>query len=177
MDILQKIIKISKKYKKKYPEIDLWQFISHGWIGYCNALQLYNDKKCNKDIYLYYKIVFAISESVWIDSEYHKPGLKRKRRTLVCYDDLICGHEPVFDFDFDRKLRLKSLLLELSEKERKIIIDIYYKEKTLKEIGIDLNVDKSRISQIKSEIIKKLRSKMQRAILSLNSANCLNLHN
>jgi RNA polymerase sigma factor FliA len=58
-----------------------------------------------------------------------------------------------------RKELLKHLK-ELSEKEKAIIALYYYDELTLKEIGKVMDVSESRVSQIHSKAVLKLRAKM-----------------
>lgn len=58
------------------------------------------------------------------------------------------------------KERLAEALDKLEEKQKIIMTLIYYKEWTLKEVGKYLNLSESRISQIHSEAILRLQSKM-----------------
>ena len=58
------------------------------------------------------------------------------------------------------KTALMERLKELSEKERMIISLYYYEELTLKEIGSILGISESRVSQIHSKAVLKLRSKL-----------------
>lgn len=59
---------------------------------------------------------------------------------------------------------LKKILLEslesLTEKEKKVIILYYYEELTLKEISLSLEVSESRVSQLHTKALQKMRSKM-----------------
>ncbi|MBS5932853.1 MAG: FliA/WhiG family RNA polymerase sigma factor [Clostridiales bacterium] len=59
---------------------------------------------------------------------------------------------------------LKEILLEslesLTEKEKKVIILYYYEELTLKEISLSLEVSESRVSQLHTKALQKMRSKM-----------------
>ncbi len=62
------------------------------------------------------------------------------------------------------KQELKKILLEtlesLTEKEKKVILLYYYEELTLKEISEVLEVSESRISQLHTKAIQKLRVKL-----------------
>lgn len=62
------------------------------------------------------------------------------------------------------KNELKDLLVEtldsLTEKEKKVIIFYYYEELTLKEISLILEVSESRISQLHTKALQKLRIKL-----------------
>jgi RNA polymerase sigma factor for flagellar operon FliA len=62
----------------------------------------------------------------------------------------------------------KDVLLEsvnrLPEQERLVIALYYYEEMTLKEIGETLSISESRVSQIHTKAIGKLKSRVQRAL-------------
>ena len=62
------------------------------------------------------------------------------------------------------KKEMKKVLIneikKLSEKERLVITLYYYEELTLREIGEVLNISESRVSQIHSKIVFKLRENM-----------------
>ena len=49
---------------------------------------------------------------------------------------------------------------ELPEKEKKVLILYYYEDLTLKEIGEVLNVTESRVSQLHTKAIVRLRAKL-----------------
>lgn len=58
---------------------------------------------------------------------------------------------------------LKNIIIQLDERERKIIEDYYNEdEKSMREIGYNLNLSESRVSQIHSDAIKKLRKKLHK---------------
>ncbi|WP_457626357.1 sigma-70 family RNA polymerase sigma factor [Persephonella sp.] len=58
----------------------------------------------------------------------------------------------------DQKEKLVKALELLSEKEKKVLQMLYFEEKDLKTVAQEINVSVSRVSQIKSEAIKKLKS-------------------
>ena len=62
------------------------------------------------------------------------------------------------------KAELKEMLAEaiagLTEKEQKVIAFYYYEELTLKEISMILEVSESRISQLHTRALQKLRVKL-----------------
>lgn len=60
----------------------------------------------------------------------------------------------------EAKAMLKDLIMKLPERERQVIYLYYYEELTLKEIGEVLNVTESRVSQIHTQCILRLRSKL-----------------
>jgi RNA polymerase sigma factor for flagellar operon FliA len=51
-------------------------------------------------------------------------------------------------------------LKELPDKEKKVLILYYYEDLTLKEIGKVLEVTESRISQLHTKAVMRLRSKL-----------------
>ena len=84
------------------------------------------------------------------------------------------GGEPVMDArgnshfaqpeDNIEEEELKKVLSEtmdlLTEKERKVILLYYYEELTLKEISNILEVSESRVSQLHTKALLKMRKKM-----------------
>lgn len=66
----------------------------------------------------------------------------------------------MFD-DEETKEYLIEAIKSLPEKERKVIIHYYYSGMTLKEIGNLLGVSESRVSQIHSKALLKLKSKLK----------------
>ncbi|OGH63327.1 MAG: RNA polymerase sigma factor WhiG [Candidatus Lindowbacteria bacterium RIFCSPLOWO2_12_FULL_62_27] len=60
----------------------------------------------------------------------------------------------------EAKSLLKEMILKLPEREKQVIYLYYYEELTLKEIGEVLNVTESRVSQIHTQCILRLRSKL-----------------
>lgn len=58
------------------------------------------------------------------------------------------------------KVKLEEALELLTEKEKKVILLYYYEELTLKEISHVLDVSESRISQLHTKALQKMRGKM-----------------
>ena len=56
------------------------------------------------------------------------------------------------------KQRLADAIDELPEKERLVLTLYYYEELTMKEIGLTLGVVESRVSQIHSSAVVRLRA-------------------
>jgi RNA polymerase sigma factor for flagellar operon FliA len=67
----------------------------------------------------------------------------------------------------EMKQRLADAIDELPEKERMVLTLYYYEELTMKEIGLTLGVVESRVSQIHSSAVIRLRS----ALSSLRGSN------
>jgi len=56
---------------------------------------------------------------------------------------------------------LKEAIMTLPEKEKLVIALYHFEELTLKEIGVVLGITESRVSQIHSKVMLKLRSRLQ----------------
>jgi len=75
------------------------------------------------------------------------------------------GSTPLKDIEYmETKKILKESILELPEKEKLVIALYHYEELTLKEIGEVLGISESRVSQIHSKAIIKLKSKLSKKI-------------
>ena len=69
------------------------------------------------------------------------------------------SRDPVIDM---QKKDIKELIMRgLSRAERLIVLLYYYEEMTMKEIGATLDLSESRVSQMHSAIIKRLRQHLQ----------------
>lgn len=66
--------------------------------------------------------------------------------------------------------RLAAAIGELPEKERLVLTLYYYEEMTMKEIGLTLGVVESRVSQIHSSAVLRLRSKLTHGSKATSSA-------
>ena len=58
------------------------------------------------------------------------------------------------------KIVLKESMDQLTEKERQVILMYYYEDLTLKEISNVLEVSESRVSQLHTKALNKMRGKM-----------------
>jgi len=85
-------------------------------------------------------------------------GQKDIRRIEMLEDKR--GVDPVRNM---HRKELKDILMKgLSEKERLIIILYYYEELTMKEIGAALDLSESRVCQIHSSVIKRLKKRLDK---------------
>ena len=102
----------------------------------------------NMDIPLSNSAIFLSLEKAIGDSE-----------DLKFIDTLISKLESPEEYASKTELREKLLnaINQLSEKEKQILQMTYFEEKDLKEISEKLNISPSRISQIKSQAISKLK--------------------
>jgi RNA polymerase sigma factor for flagellar operon FliA len=71
--------------------------------------------------------------------------------------------EDPFQITFSGEIRtlLESAIAELEEKERQVLALYYLEELTMKEVGVILNVGESRVSQIHTAALIRLRSRLQ----------------
>ena len=75
------------------------------------------------------------------------------------------SENPLKELGFaEVKSILKEAIAALPEKEKLVIALYHYEELTLKEIGVVLDISESRVSQIHSKVILKLRSKLLQRI-------------
>jgi RNA polymerase sigma factor FliA len=79
--------------------------------------------------------------------------------------DVITSEEVVDPSEQTNFIQMKEMMIEaiekLPEKQRTIIALYYYEELTFKEIGNVLNVSESRVSQIHTEVLQKLRQEIR----------------
>jgi RNA polymerase sigma factor FliA len=68
-----------------------------------------------------------------------------------------------------RELLLRAIA-ELPEKERQVLVLYYFEELTMKEVGIALGVGESRVSQIHSGAVARLRARMTELTVSRGTA-------
>ena len=56
---------------------------------------------------------------------------------------------------------MQQVIQELPEQEKRVLVLYYFEELTLREIGVVLEVSESRISQIHTKAILRLRSRLK----------------
>ena len=57
-----------------------------------------------------------------------------------------------------------QILKQLPERERMVVTLYYYEELTFKEIGKVLGISESRVSQIHSEVISKMKGQLRKVV-------------
>lgn len=93
-------------------------------------------------------------------NEYMDNGNGKENQTIDIPDDSRYAQpEVVLEENELKKMLMESLDL-LTEKERKVIILYYYEELTLKEISEILEVSESRISQLHTRALQKMKQKL-----------------
>jgi len=61
------------------------------------------------------------------------------------------------------KARLKMLVDSLPSRERFIAIELFYRDRQLKEIAANLGISEPRISQLKNRLLKRLKTAMEKS--------------
>jgi len=80
----------------------------------------------------------------------------------ICEIDVIEDKKSEDPMTEAQKRDLKGLLTKgLSRAERLILVLYYYEEMTMKEIGATLDLSESRVSQMHSSIIARLKAQME----------------
>jgi RNA polymerase sigma factor for flagellar operon FliA len=115
--------------------------------------------------------------------EYHEMVSRIKSITLLSIDDLNVPFQgekrSLMDFlentsvknpfSYLRNKNIKNILIEsienLPEKQRLVLSLYYYEDLNLKEIGRILDVTESRVSQLHTQAVEKLRSKLKDVLL------------
>ncbi|MCE5334536.1 MAG: FliA/WhiG family RNA polymerase sigma factor [Desulfobacteraceae bacterium] len=79
---------------------------------------------------------------------------------------LASGSEELFDSTYRKEIQkhLAEAIISLSEKEQLVLSLYYYDELTMKEIGVTLGYTESRISQIHTKAVLKLKTKLAKKL-------------
>lgn len=92
-----------------------------------------------------------------------RSGGESKQLTIMDVIEDPNGTNPLKELGFEETKRiLKETITALPEKEKLVIALYHYEELTLKEIGEVLSISESRVSQIHSKAILKLRGRLIR---------------
>lgn len=110
------------------------------------------------------KVTNLISLNEYIDN-----GNGKENQTMDIPDDRQYAQPEVVLEENELKKMLMEALDLLTEKERKVIILYYYEELTLKEISEILEVSESRISQLHTRALQKMKQKLGKYMGILNS--------
>lgn len=104
-----------------------------------------------------------VAPSTIISLDESLPDFSGESKTLTVLDTIEDpqGVNPLKEMGFvETKRILKETIADLPEKERLVIALYHYEELTLKEIGEVLGITESRVSQIHSKAMLKLRAKV-----------------
>jgi RNA polymerase sigma factor for flagellar operon FliA len=104
--------------------------------------------------------LLSLDQAVAVDDEHDLAGLGEVIEDTAALDAL---HEME---EAESKEELLGAINGLSEQERLVIALYYYEEMTLKEIGETLGISESRVSQIHTKAIGRLRGRMEPILLA-----------
>jgi RNA polymerase sigma factor for flagellar operon FliA len=81
-------------------------------------------------------------------------------------EDVISGDSEVIERyeDIELKEQLVEALKQLPERERTIVTLYYYEDLTFKEIGKALGISESRVSQIHSEVVERMKQLFRKTV-------------
>jgi RNA polymerase sigma factor (sigma-70 family) len=148
---------IASKYHTPYDDYD--ELVSFGMYSLFKHLRVYDYTRGEFKSFLiniYYNMV--------------KFAIEMKNKSTICCafdEETTAPHNGnTIDTDnVDNKLMVEQVLSLLTENERKIIVDRFFHDRTLEQIGNDFGLSKERIRQKINYIIKRIRS----TILSTHS--------
>ena len=126
----------------------------------------YDDEVCDElgiTIEEYEKVLSDVAPSTIVSLEEAMPdrGSDSKEIRLIDTIEDPGSDNPLKMLGFSEvKNILKDTIANLPEKEKLVVALYHFEELTLKEIGVVLNISESRVSQIHSKAILKLRSRL-----------------
>jgi RNA polymerase sigma factor for flagellar operon FliA len=130
----------------------------------------YDDEVCEEmgiSLEEYEELLSEVTPTTILSLEESMPdrGSDAKEIKLIDTIEDPGSENPLKEMGFTEvKNILKSAIADLSEKEKLVVALYHYEELTLKEIGVVLDLTESRVSQIHSKAILKLRSRLLQKI-------------
>jgi RNA polymerase sigma factor for flagellar operon FliA len=130
----------------------------------------YDDEVCesmNITMQEYEEMLSDVTPTTIISLEEAMPNRESDSKELRIIDTIEDpgSDNPLKELGFAQvKEILKDAIMNLPEKEKLVVALYHYEELTLKEIGVVLDITESRVSQIHSKAILKLRSKLLQRI-------------
>ena len=103
--------------------------------------------------------LLSLDQAVSVDDEHDLAGLSE-----LIEDDAAIGALEKIEEDQSQALLLEAINV-LSEQERLVVALYYYEEMTLKEIGETLMISESRVSQIHTKAVSRLRARMRKCLM------------
>ncbi|SHJ93119.1 RNA polymerase sigma factor, sigma-70 family [Clostridium cavendishii DSM 21758] len=144
------IRKFSSKLNYDEAETDLVIF----FILLLQKINLSNFKTRNEGIIVNY--LYSSLRNKYIDI-YRKLKKNRYTTTELITDVLTDKANSAFD----ESILMKMVLENLSEKERVVIIEIYYMNNKYKDIESKLNLSRQSINNIRNKALKKIRNSLE----------------
>lgn len=103
-------------------------------------------------------VLLSLDQSLQVDDEHELAGLADMIEDKAAANTLSMIEEE------ESRRRLLNLVNNLSEQERLVVALYYYEEMTLKEIGEALQISESRVSQIHTKAILRLKGRLNRVL-------------
>ncbi|QGG48195.1 RNA polymerase sigma factor WhiG [Heliorestis convoluta] len=113
----------------------------------------------------YQKIIHDLKATTLLSLDEYWPSDRDKSETVSLIETIVDENveDPGMSIEFQEiKEILTKAIDRLSDKEQKVIALYYYEGLTLKEIGVVLQLSESRISQIHTKAILRLRGQLAR---------------
>jgi len=101
-------------------------------------------------------VVLSLDQAVTVDDDHDLAGLSD-----IIEDEVTPDALSLIEDEENKHLLLGSIN-NLTEQERLVVALYYYEEMTLKEIGETLHISESRVSQIHTKAILRMRSRMRK---------------
>jgi RNA polymerase sigma factor for flagellar operon FliA len=102
---------------------------------------------------------FLSLDEVWQNDDGNKPISR-----LQTIEDSLITNQFSYVHQNEVKEILASSIDELPEKEKLVVVLYYYENLTLREIGEVLDVSESRVCQIHTKVVTRLRSHLMKAV-------------
>jgi RNA polymerase sigma factor for flagellar operon FliA len=115
----------------------------------------------NIDMVELHKLLDEIKGISFLPENIHDVIRENRESHLLC-----SGSEELFDAAYRKEIRahLAEAITGLSEKEQLVLSLYYYEELTMKEIGLTMGYTESRISQIHTKAVLKLKTKLAKKL-------------
>jgi len=115
----------------------------------------------NLDMDEFHKLLDEIKGISFLPENIHDFVRENRESHMFC-----SGSEELFDATYRQEIRvhLAEAIASLAEKEQLVLSLYYYEELTMKEIGVALGYTESRISQIHTKAVLKLKTRLARRL-------------
>jgi RNA polymerase sigma factor for flagellar operon FliA len=190
LEHLPLVKKVANKIYRRIPEgaVEFEELVNTGVIGLIKAIDKYDEKKAKFSTYAYIKIRGEILDYLRkldflprsVREKIKNGEIKDLKEEIISFisieeklfsdsdrftvKDTLSSSEPTPEEKIlleDAKEKLVRAIKELSEKEQLVLQLIFVEELDLKSIGEILGISVSRVSQIKSSALKKLRELLE----------------
>ncbi|RKQ63245.1 RNA polymerase sigma-28 (SigD/FliA/WhiG) subunit [Thermovibrio guaymasensis] len=187
LEHLPLVKKVANKIYKRIPEgvVDFEELVNTGVIGLIKAIDKYDEKKAKFSTYAYIKIRGEILDYLRkldflprsVRGKIKKGEIEDLKEEIASFisleeklfsesdrftvKDTLVSNNPTPEEELilsDMKNRLADAIRKLSEREKLVLQLIFVEELDLKSISEVLGISVSRVSQIKSAALKKLKN-------------------